>query len=133
VLVLDDLPLIRRSILRALSPPHDVRAVATSEEALALLDAEPFDVLLLDLDLGIPPTPGQTCSSGIAFYQAMRARYPHRSPTVVFVSGDYGEEDLAYIDRHQLAWIRKPFGAEDLRHLVSELTANPRPRRVGRG
>jgi signal transduction histidine kinase len=129
VLVLDDMPLIRRSILRALSPPHDVHAVATAEDALALLETHPFDVLLLDLDLGIAPAPGQTCSPGIAFHQTMRAKHPHRTPAVVFVSGDYGEHDLAYIDRHQLAWIRKPFGAEDLRQLVSELTANPRPRR----
>ncbi|MEZ4235390.1 MAG: ATP-binding protein [Myxococcota bacterium] len=129
VLVLDDNALIRRSILRALSPPHEVTAVATAEEALALLGAERFDVLIVDVDLDGRRGEG----SGIDFHRALQTRHRAAAPAVVFVSGDYDDEALAYIERHQLAWIRKPFGAEDVRHLVSELTANPRPRRASRG
>lgn len=50
VLVVDDEPLVRRSLERALSRKHDVVALGSASEALRRIDGgERFDAILCDL------------------------------------------------------------------------------------
>ena len=51
-MVVDDEPHIRRSLTRALSTMgYDVEAASSGEQALSLLEAEPRDVMVLDLSM----------------------------------------------------------------------------------
>lgn len=113
ILVLDDAVLIRRAIERALTPTHVVHSADTPAEALMRLNEQQYDVIFVDLHLGT--------SSGIAFYEELLDRLPDRAARVVFLSGAFGEADLAYLERRNLPWVRKPFGAEELRDTVAEL------------
>ncbi|MEQ1503046.1 MAG: ATP-binding protein, partial [Myxococcota bacterium] len=115
VLVLDDSALIRRAIERALAPQHEVQVAASPADALDRLRERRYDVVFVDLHLA--------GSTGIAFYEQASLKHRDRIGDVVFLSGAFGEADLAYLEQNGLAWVRKPFGAEELRHLVTELTA----------
>jgi CheY-like chemotaxis protein len=113
ILVVDDTPLVRRAIQRALAGQHHVEEADGAERALARLEAERFDVVLIDLHM-----PGR---SGIDVYEEITERLPDRVKKVVFLSGAFGQEDLSYLEQRNLPWVRKPIGAEELKELVTEL------------
>lgn len=113
ILVLDDTLLVRRAIARVLSPPHDVHGAGTTDEAMALLAAHEFDLVFVDLQLD-----GE---SGIDFHRKLMSQHADRVGKVVMLSGVFDGAELAYIERHELACVRKPFGADELRQFVLEL------------
>jgi signal transduction histidine kinase len=113
VLVLDDTLLVRRAIERVLAQ-HDVRSVQDIETALEMVAEQPFDVVFVDRHLA-----GR---SGFEFYEKLVEALPHQAQRVVFLSGGFSASDLAYLEKSGLRWIRKPFGAEELRSVVVELT-----------
>jgi DNA-binding response OmpR family regulator len=113
VLVLDDTLLVRRAIERVLAQ-HDVRSVQDIETALDIVAEQPFDVVFVDRHLA-----GR---SGFEFYEKLVEELPHQAQRVVFLSGGFSAADIAYLEKYGLRWIRKPFGAEELRSVVVELT-----------
>jgi CheY-like chemotaxis protein len=114
VLVVDDDADVRRLIGDALrSFGHDVRQAHDGPAGLALLDAEPVDVLLVDFAM-----PGM---DGAAVARAARQRHP-RLP-IVMISGysDSDAIDAAIGDGALL--LRKPFGIDTLRDVVEMVLA----------
>ena len=98
---------LRRSLLR------QIAGQLSDREAEA---ADLPNVVFVDLHLG--------GASGIEFYEELVDRFPDRAGKVVFLSGSFGEADLAYLERRNLPWVRKPFGAEELRDMVAEFMGN---------
>jgi len=66
VLVVDDDAAIRRMLARTLAEDFEIDEAADGQDALALVDRESFDVILLDLDM--PRLDGRS------FYEALRVR-----------------------------------------------------------
>ena len=113
VLVVDDEPALGSSIRRALRH-HDVTAVLTAKDALALLAAgRTFDVVLSDLMM-----PGM---SGMQLYEAIGRLHPEMARKVVFLTGGaFTPEANAFLDRVDNQRIDKPFDSEVLRKLVQK-------------
>jgi len=115
VLVVDDAPLVRRAIERALAHAHRVESASDIDEAITHLKTGVFDVVFVDLHI--------SGRSGIEFYEEVSQRFADRVKKVVFLSGGFGQEEIAYLDQRNLPWVRKPLGADELRDLVAELSA----------
>ena len=81
VLVVDDEPAILHAIERALRRRGiEVVVAAEARAALAALDAEPMDAVLLDVRLPGP--------SGAAIGGEIARRWPHLVERIIFMSGD---------------------------------------------
>jgi signal transduction histidine kinase len=118
ILVVDDAPLIRRAFHRALAG-QQVTLADGAEEALCILDGgATFVLVFIDLHM-----PGR---SGIDFYEELCERHPGSVKKVVFLSGAFSQQDLAWLDQRNLPWVRKPVGAHQLRDLVGDLLTSPR-------
>ncbi|HSJ52377.1 MAG TPA: response regulator [Anaerolineae bacterium] len=107
ILVIDDDPDTRNLIIDALEPDYRVTPAAAPREALALCQAQCFDLALLDVIL--PEM------SGLALLPRLRASDPRMVvvlmtvrtivPDVVVAVRDYGAQD----------WLEKPFTLADRR------------------
>jgi DNA-binding NtrC family response regulator len=111
LLVVDDEPDILE-ILTVLFHEHAVTTAASGADALALLQARPFDVLITDARM-----PGM---SGFALIEAARKLYP-RLPVVV-VTGHHPALDPARAAGYR--WLAKPFRGETLRRMVAAALAD---------
>lgn len=114
VLVIDDIPQIRKIICRMLKD-HDVVECRSGEEALDVLkNDEAFDVILSDMDMGV--------MDGATFYATLAERNPALSDRVIFVTGGGSNAEqnrfLAVTDR---PIVSKPFGVKDLNHAISSV------------
>lgn len=76
ILVVDDEEVVRRSHLRVLENEHcQVEAVGDGEQALKAMEAQPYDVVLLDLRM-----PG---SDGMSILKTMKRRWPESEVIVI--------------------------------------------------
>jgi CheY-like chemotaxis protein len=114
VLVIDDEPLIGRSIRRALSSEHDVSFVQRASQALARLEeGETFDLVLCDV--AMPDF------SGPAFYAAVAERWPELASRLVFITGGaFTPETTEFMERVPTRVVSKPFAIDELKQLVRE-------------
>jgi CheY-like chemotaxis protein len=109
VLIVDDEAIVGNALKRLLAP-HDVTAVTSVDEALALIHAgSSFDVIFSDLMM---PT-----KTGIDFFHALAALRPGEEKRIVFITGD------PFTSRHFLAsvpnsWLQKPLLPGQLHALV---------------
>lgn len=117
VLVVDDEPLLARSLSRLLGGEHDVVAVSSGLAALELLrTGERFDVLLCDLRM-----PGM---SGIELYERVGASMPEVTERMVFFTGAAFSSDVrAFLRSVQNEHVEKPFDPPALRALVRRFVA----------
>ncbi len=108
VLVIDDDPLVVRSLTRLLQGHHEVEALTDAREALArVLSGERFDVILCDVMM--PEM------SGVDFYQALVAQVPAQAARVVFVTGGaFSTETRAFLEAGQHRVVEKPVTRETL-------------------
>ncbi|HEV7627091.1 MAG TPA: response regulator [Streptomyces sp.] len=108
VLVVDDsadIRLLARTLLQRAG--HQVREAASAEEALALIVAEPPDVVLLDLQL-----PGM---DGWALLAELRAQGRLDRTRVVLFSAHVDPAELRRAPQEGAsAYLVKPFTAQDL-------------------
>jgi len=119
VLLVDDDPWILEGLSRALRTRGVTTRVATSAaHALAVLDDDPFDGIITDLDLGPGP-------NGLVLLAAVRERFPtlrrliHSGSEPLLV--DAGLADYVFT---------KPANLDALvAALATDLTAEPLPRR----
>ena len=79
ILVVDDEPLVGRSLKRHLSPQHDITTVTRGREAIERALAEPYDVILCDLMM--PDV------SGADVYDEVTAARPDLAGRFVFMTG----------------------------------------------
>ncbi|HEY5145459.1 MAG TPA: response regulator, partial [Polyangiaceae bacterium] len=114
ILVVDDEPALGSTIRRVLRH-HDVTAVVTAQDALALLAAgRAFDVVLSDLMM-----PGM---SGIELYAELLRLYPETARRVVFLTGGAFTPDAnAFLDRVDNERMDKPFNSDALRRMVQKI------------
>ena len=118
VLIVDDSPLLRATIKRAVIQAGvdraQIREAGNGQEALDALSAEKSDLVLLDLNMPV--------MNGFEFAQA-RAEAPELKDVQVIVVTTEGNKDRL----EQLRglgvrdFLRKPFEPEDLRELVRDL------------
>jgi CheY-like chemotaxis protein len=100
---------------------HRVCYVANGLGALAELDQSRFDAMLLDLDL-----PGV---DGFQVARLIRQREEpgYRIPIVAVTARSGGDEEARALEAGMDAFLRKPFGGEDLAGLFAKLVPEPGP------
>ena len=116
MLVVDDETAMRTAISAFLTRlGHSVTTAAGGIEARALLDANEYDVVLLDLrmpDLG-----------GDILFEELRDRDPRHARRVVFVSGDVQSDDTQrFLIRAGRPVVGKPFQLDDLATVLAGVT-----------
>lgn len=114
ILVIDDIPQMRR-ILRRMLGGHEVVECKDGSEALnVLLGDDSFDVILSDMDMGV--------MDGESFFEALTEHKPELSDRVVFVTG--GGATLSqsrFLSSTSRPVVSKPFRSEDLNHAISSI------------
>jgi DNA-binding NtrC family response regulator len=113
VLVVDDEPAMRAAISGfLLSVGHAVDVAAGADEARALLGANEYDVVLLDLRM-----PG---GGGELLFTEMQDRDPRHAGRVVFVTGDVQSETAQrFLSHAKRPSVSKPFQLDDLASAVA--------------
>lgn len=115
VLVVDDEPSICRALTIAFTRAgYDVRALESGEVALALVRAEHFDCLVLDLR--IPDMRGDV------LFESAAALQPHLRHATIFTTGDASERAQELLDACGRHVLQKPFDLNELLDLVASLT-----------
>ncbi|MDW7711816.1 MAG: response regulator [Deferrisomatales bacterium] len=113
VLIVDDEELVRISLKRALDKNADeVRCAASAEEALAALEASPFQLCFLDVRL--PGMDGLECLTEI------RRRFPDTRVAIVTAS-HLDEAQTALVAREAYELLPKPFDLSRVRAVVREV------------
>jgi PAS domain S-box-containing protein len=118
ILVVDDEPLVARSLLRILAPHHEVVTRTSAREALADVQggSEPFDLLLCDLMM-----PDMT---GMELHARVRAVAPALADRTVFLTGGaFTPSAREFLARVPNPRIEKPFEPDALRALVAQVLA----------
>jgi len=113
VVVVDDEPLVGRSIRRALRH-HDVQVFSSGKEAIdALCSAEPFDVVFCDLMM--PEV------SGMEVFATVVERRPEIASRFVFMTGGaFTQQAREFLKQTHLVCLEKPFELHQIRDLVRE-------------
>jgi signal transduction histidine kinase/CheY-like chemotaxis protein len=110
LLVVDDVPLVCRSLARALTPVGRVDTTSDPEQALAWMASRRYDVALFDMNLAD--------TTGRALWGRLRALPTADVRHVVILSGAFTDEEQRWLDAEGLLGVRKPIGADDVRDLV---------------
>ena len=113
VIVVDDEPLVGRSIRRALRG-HDVEVFSSGREAIErLCTGEPFDVVFCDL---LMPE-----MSGMEVFAKVAAQRPDLASRFVFMTGGaFTPEAREFVKDTSLVCLEKPFELHQIRDLVRE-------------
>ena len=113
VVVVDDEPLVGRSIRRALRD-HDVHIYSSGEEAIKrLCSDEPVDVVFCDLMM--PEV------SGMEVYRRVSEQRPENASRFVFMTGGaFTPEAREFLKETPLFCLEKPFELRQIRDLVRE-------------
>ena len=118
ILIVDDSPLLRatarRAVLQAGAAPERVREAQNGQEALAALQKEPADIVLLDINMPV--------MDGYQFVEE-KAKNPTLATTkVALVTTEGNKKRLERMTQLGVThYLRKPFEPEELRALVTEL------------
>lgn len=117
VLVIDDSPLIRVMVRRALGqagvPTTNITECGNGEEALRR--CAKGDIAVAVLDLNMPVLDGE------GFLRRLRAEHPQLDPLVIVVSTEANQRRILSLRGLGIrGFLRKPFEPERLRELLSE-------------
>ncbi len=109
ILVVEDDAVLRGVMLRSLTDAgHRVDAAASVVEAHHFWCVQPFDAVLLDLNLPYDAAPDSPVGSGLAVLRAARAR-GDRTPVLVLTARDRTEDRIAGLDAGADDYLGKPF------------------------
>jgi signal transduction histidine kinase/AmiR/NasT family two-component response regulator len=113
VLVLDDERMIVTLVQNMLKDEHEVHATTSPEEALSLIEREPFDVVLCDVMM--PNT------NGLEFFRAAVRAVPEMVSRFVFMTGAASSDSLRdALSQRGNPILDKPFDAERLREVIRD-------------
>jgi two-component system response regulator HupR/HoxA len=114
VLLVDDDSGLLESLEAVLADQFAVRTCNSGQDALRLMDREPFHVVCADWQM-----PGM---DGIEFFSAVKRRKIATLPCFVLVTAHAGEllDQVPYEDRKMLGMLRKPFSPEQLIERVNQ-------------
>ncbi|MGH7255876.1 MAG: sigma-54-dependent transcriptional regulator [Nitrospirales bacterium] len=114
VLIIDDEPLIRLSMMDALKAVgYEVRAAATGQEGLDVLGKDTFELVVTDLRL-----PG---ADGLDILQACKQRSPRTEVIVITAHGSV-ETAVEAMKRGAYDYITKPFSMDELLLIVDRVS-----------
>jgi len=118
VLLVDDSPLMRKAMKRALNQvgieDDNVREAGNGQEALRVLARDPVDLILLDLNM--PVMDGET------FLRVVRHESKFDHVPILIVSTESNQARLDCLRGLGInGYLHKPFEPEDLRGLVGHV------------
>lgn len=120
ILVVEDDAVLRGVMLRSLTDAgHRVDVAASVDEAHHFWCVQPFDAVLLDLNLPHDGAPNSPLASGLVVLRAARMR-GDRTPVLVLTARDRTEERIAGLDAGADDYLGKPF---DLAEVEARLRA----------
>ena len=117
VLVVDDEPMIARSLERALKVNNDVFTCSGGKAALELLEASAsYDVILCDLSM-----PGM---SGAELFDTVARRWPGMEQRfIIMTGGACSDAAQSFLDRRAVPRLDKPLDLAALRALLDKARA----------
>ena len=112
ILVVDDEPLVIRTVERILSKEHDLVVTVAATEALALCaSGEKFDLILCDLMM-----PEMT---GMDLHRELSLVAPEQADRMIFVTGGaFTEKARRFLSETPKEHLEKPFASANLRAIV---------------
>jgi PAS domain S-box-containing protein len=115
ILVLEDEPTVAQLIVDVLREEgHHVDSVLDSQEALARLSRERYDLVISDLRM--PRLDGR------AFYEALVSAGSPMRDRIIFTTGDtLAPSTLEFVEKYRLPFLAKPFLVEELKLAVHRL------------
>ncbi len=118
VLIVDDSPILRRAVMRAVVQAgleeENITQVANGQEALDALKKCPADLVLLDLNMPV--------MDGWTFAQTAKSDESLKRIPIVVVSTESNQKRIEQLRGLGIrGFLHKPFEPEDLRNLVSVL------------
>ncbi len=120
ILLVEDDVVLRDVMLRSLRDAgHRVDVAGSVDEAAHLWQVQPFDAVLLDLNLPHSAHPRSGLGSGLAVLQAARAR-GDRTPVLVLTARNRTDERIAGLNAGADDYLGKPF---DLAEVEARLRA----------
>jgi len=124
ILVVDDEQPLRETLVRSFSREgHTVAAVASGEEALARIDDDHFDVVLLDVALGPGPSGYDVCRS-------LREKR-NIVPIIMLTALDTEADAVQGLEAGADDYVTKPFGLAELRSRIRAVLRRSGPRAMG--
>ena len=146
ILLIEDDAVLQAVMLRSLTDAgHRVDAASHLEEAAHFWQVQPYDVVLLDLNLPLNGQANAAQGSGLSLLRSARARGV-RTPVLVLTARNRTDEriagldagaddylgkpfDLAEIEARLRAWARRAIGADDVVQ-VGRLVLQRKNRRI---
>jgi len=114
ILVVEDDDVLRNVMLRSLSDAgHRVDVATTMQEAHHFWSVQPFDAVLLDLNLPHDAQHGQPLPNGLQVLRAARTR-GDRTPVLVLTARDRKEDRIAGLDAGADDYLGKPFDLDEV-------------------
>ena len=119
ILVVDDDEALREVLTVALTRDgHTVDAACDGTEALALLDRQPYDLVLSDLRM--PRTDGPSLYETLRTRHHFPVRFATKLPRVIFMTGNAAEH-VDFLRGTTDPILEKPFPLRVVRQMVSVL------------
>jgi CheY-like chemotaxis protein len=117
IIVIDDDPMVGRSVARSLAREHDVAVLTDPSIAIERLGGgEEADLILCDLMM--PALTGMDC------WREIRKHRPALADRMIFLTGGaYTDSARAFLDQVGNPRIEKPFDVEVLRSVVAQTLA----------
>jgi two-component system, OmpR family, response regulator len=109
ILLVEDDPVLGDVMFKSLlQAGHRVDAAATLEQAGHFWRVQPFDVVLLDLNLPLNDIPNSPLANGLSLLREARAR-GDRTPVLVLTARNRTDERIAGLDAGADDYLGKPF------------------------